>query len=58
MSDTYRFGRRVPLPSTAAILHELRMMMSADRIKQLEAELRDLTEARRLAAATGAVPNS
>lgn len=28
--DTFRFGRRVKLPATIAIKHELRMMMAAD----------------------------
>jgi hypothetical protein len=34
--DTFRFGRRIKLPATAAIKHELRMMMAQDlaRIEQ------------------------
>jgi hypothetical protein len=28
--DTFRFGRRVKLPATIAIKHELRVMMAAD----------------------------
>ncbi len=56
MSSASRFGRRVPLPSTRDIMHELRMMMHADRIRLLERDLRKLTEAQRLAAATAAPP--
>ncbi len=41
MATAFRFGRRVPLPSTRQILHDLRMMMAADRITELERELRD-----------------
>lgn len=37
-----RFGRRVPLPSTASIKHDLRMMMSSDRISALQKELSEL----------------
>ena len=43
MGTSFRFGRRVPLPSTRQILHDLRMLMAADAIKALEQELRDVT---------------
>ena len=43
MGSSFRFGRRVPLPSTRQILHDLRMLMAADAIKALEQELRDAT---------------
>jgi len=36
MSNSFRFGRRVKLPSTVEIKHELRMMMLADNIAALE----------------------
>ena len=49
MSTANRFGRRVPLPSTRDILHELRLMMSADRIKELEKELESINEKARIA---------
>lgn len=42
MKHLMRFGRRIPLPSTAAIKHELRMMMHADRIRALEQKLSDI----------------
>jgi hypothetical protein len=35
--DTFRFGRRIKLPATVAIKHELRMMMAAD-LKKAELE--------------------
>ena len=38
MADTFRFGRRVPLPSTRQILHELRVMLADDAAKQRAAE--------------------
>jgi hypothetical protein len=31
--DTFRFGRRIKLPATAAIKHQLRMMMADDLTK-------------------------
>jgi hypothetical protein len=34
MAQTYRFGRRIPLPSTVQIRHELRMMVAQDAAKQ------------------------
>ena len=43
MQNSFRFGRRVPLPSTKQIIHDLRMLMAADAIKALEQELRDAT---------------
>jgi hypothetical protein len=45
MSNAYRFGRRMPLPSTRQITHELRQMIAAERIKALELELAGLKEA-------------
>jgi hypothetical protein len=38
MANSFRFGRRVKLPSTVEIKHELRMMMLADSIDALERE--------------------
>ena len=38
MANGFRFGRRVKLPSTVEIKHELRMMMLADSIDGLERE--------------------
>ena len=43
MSNGYRFGRRMPLPSTREILHELRMLQSAERIALLEQQLKSLS---------------
>jgi hypothetical protein len=34
MAQTYRFGRRIPLPSTVQILHELRVMSAQEDAKQ------------------------
>ena len=49
MNSTHRFGRRVALPSTRQITHELRMMIAADRIRLLERDLQNAIEAERLA---------
>ncbi|MDR3494037.1 MAG: hypothetical protein P4L82_05500 [Ancalomicrobiaceae bacterium] len=38
MSNGYRFGRRMTLPSTVQIKHELRMMILADSIDALQQE--------------------
>ena len=38
MANGFRFGRRVKLPSTVEIKHELRMMILADSIDALQRE--------------------
>ena len=38
MTNSFRFGRRVKLPSTVEIKHELRMVMLADSIDALQRE--------------------
>jgi hypothetical protein len=38
--DTFRFGRRVKLPATSAIKHQLRRLMFDDEVKKAEAEAR------------------
>jgi hypothetical protein len=37
---TLRFGRKLSLPSTIAIKHQIRKMMADDQIKKAEAEER------------------
>jgi hypothetical protein len=36
----YRFGRKIKLPATIAIKHQLRMLMAQDEAKKAEAEAR------------------
>jgi hypothetical protein len=36
---THRFGRKVKLPATIAIKHQIRMLMAQDEVKKAEAEL-------------------
>jgi len=38
MTSIYRFGRRLNLPSTAQIKHELRMLILAERVEELQKE--------------------
>ena len=38
--DTLRFGRKLKLPSTFAIKHQIRKLMAEDAIKKQEAEAR------------------
>jgi hypothetical protein len=38
MTSTYRFGRRLNLPSTAQVKHELRMLILAERVEALRKE--------------------
>ena len=38
--DTFRFGRRLKLPATSSIKHQLRAMMWADEVKKAETEAR------------------
>jgi hypothetical protein len=35
---THRFGRKIKLPSTAAIKHQIGMLMARDEIARAEAE--------------------
>jgi hypothetical protein len=35
---THRFGRKIKLPATIAIKHQIRMLMAQDAIKKAEAE--------------------
>jgi len=37
---TYRFGRKLKLPATIAIKHQLRKLMFEDAIKKVEAQAR------------------
>jgi hypothetical protein len=37
MAITHRFGKRIPLPSTRQIRHELIVMWAADELKKSEA---------------------
>jgi hypothetical protein len=38
--DMFRFGRKLSLPSTIAIKHQVRMLMADDRAKKAEEEAR------------------
>ncbi len=38
MAQSMRFGRRMPLPSTRQIIHELRVMALRDELRRLEAK--------------------
>ena len=36
---THRFGRKIKLPATIAIKHQIRMLMAQDEVKKAEAHL-------------------
>lgn len=38
--DTFRFGRKLSLPSTIAIKHQVRTLMADDRAKKAEEQAR------------------
>jgi hypothetical protein len=44
MTSIYRFGRRLNLPSTVSIKHELRMLILAERFEALQKEAAALKE--------------
>ena len=39
MSNVFRFGRRLPLPSTAEIKHELRLAEAANRLVEASSDV-------------------
>ena len=43
-TSIYRFGRRLNLPSTVQIKHELRMLILAERVEALQKEAAALKE--------------
>ncbi|MHB8885198.1 MAG: hypothetical protein ACYC5H_08910 [Methylovirgula sp.] len=45
MAQNYRFGRRMPLPSTVQILHDLLVMCAEDDAKQRIAQDKELAAA-------------
>jgi hypothetical protein len=55
MAQTHRFGRRIPLPSTVQILHELLVMSAQEDAKQLAAAKIKAEGAASRATATDAV---
>jgi len=44
MTSIYRFGRRLNLPSTVQIKHELRMLILAERVEARQKEAAALKE--------------
>jgi hypothetical protein len=53
---THRFGRKIKLPATMTIKHQIRMLMAQDEVKKAEAQLIELSARR--AARDGKLPLS
>jgi hypothetical protein len=53
---THRFGRKIKLPATMAVKHQIRMLMAQDEVKKAEAQLIELSARR--AARDGKLPLS
>jgi hypothetical protein len=54
---THRFGRKIKLPATIAIKHQIRMLMALDEVKKAESQLIEQS-ARRTGASTHISPIS
>ena len=55
--DTFRFGRRLKLPATSSIKHQLRTMMWEDEVKKAEKDARTEAMQGHPNEDTGPVPN-
>ena len=53
---THRFGRKIKLPASIAIKHQIRMLMALDEVKKVEAHWRSY-QTRRLTRRVAPYPN-
>jgi hypothetical protein len=53
---THRFGRKIKLPATIAIKHQIRMLMAQDEAKKAEAQL--IEQSARRAVRDGTLPSA
>jgi hypothetical protein len=53
---THRFGRKIKLPATITIKHQIRMLMAQDEVKKAEAKL--IEQSARQAVRDGTLPLS
>ena len=53
---THRFGRKIKLPATITIKHQIRMLMAQDEVKKAEAKL--IEQSARQAVCDGTLPLS
>ncbi len=53
---THRFGRKIKLPATITVKHQIRMLMAQDEVKKAEAKLIEQSARRAVRDSTPPLP--